>query len=192
MQDIGSKLAEEVLSLGATRAAVIGTEGITISDEIRSICSQNSCGQYGTNWCCPPGVGALPLLREQVAGHAQGLLFQTVRALEDSFDLEGMEEAGREHGRIVAAMAERMRKMDGLSRILPLGAGGCSLCSRCAYLDGQPCIRPEEAISSVEAYGMHVPKLLELGGMKYNNGVNTVSYVGLILFDDGGDLPRGI
>lgn len=63
------------------------------------------------------------------------------------------------------------------------GVGGCSLCTRCTYLDGLPCIQPERAVSSVEAYGIDVNRMLTAAGLKYNNGVSTVSYVGLILLD---------
>lgn len=191
MSAFDQALIQEVLSLGATKAAIIDPSTIAITDEIRSICEKNGCGRDGTNWCCPPGIGTLPELRERVAGFAKGLLFQCIRPLEDSFDLEGMEEAGRDHARVVAQMAARMRENPALPRILPLGAGGCSLCKRCAYLDGKPCVRPQEAISSVEAYGMHVPMLLEGTGMQYTNGANTVSYVGLILYDDQGGDAQG-
>ena len=124
MSAFDQALIQEVLSLGATKAAIIDPSTIAITDEIRSICEKNGCGRYGTNWCCPPGIGTLPELRERVAGFAKGLLFQCIRPLEDSFDLEGMEEAGRDHARVVAQMAARMRENPALPRILPLGGGG--------------------------------------------------------------------
>lgn len=183
MQVNDQVLVEAALSMGATRAAVIDPADIDINEEIRAICSSNGCGQYGTNWGCPPGVGELDALRTRVRSYRKGLLFQCVSQLEDSFDFEGMAEAGARHARTVADLAARCRGEFGMSPVLPLGAGGCTLCKRCAYLDGKPCIRPDEATSSVEAYGMHVPNLLALADMTYNNGVHTVSYVGLILYD---------
>ena len=56
----------------------------------------------------------------------------------------------------------------------------CTYCGRCAFLDGQECRFPEEAVPSVESYGIDV-MALEKSGMPYYNGKNTVSCVSLIL-----------
>ena len=67
--------------------------------------------------------------------------------------------------------------------LLPLDKGCCSICPRCAYLDKEPCRNPDEALSSIEAYGMNVIALQKSAGLPYYGGKNTVLYVGLILFD---------
>jgi hypothetical protein len=38
-------------------------------------------------------------------------------------------------------------------------------------------------VASLEAYGIFVAKLAEKAGMKYINGVNTVTYFGAVLFN---------
>ena len=48
---------------------------------------------------------------------------------------------------------------------------------------GQPCRHPEDALPSLEAYGVNVSKLAAACGMKYVNGANTVTYFAGVLFD---------
>jgi len=62
-----------------------------------------------------------------------------------------------------------------------LSAGACSVCETCTYPAGKPCRFPNQAISSLEAYGIDVANLIARSGLSYMNGPNTVSYVGLIL-----------
>jgi predicted metal-binding protein len=61
---------------------------------------------------------------------------------------------------------------------LVLGAGGCRLCDPCAYVDREPCRRPDDAIVSLEACGIDVMRLMKDNGLKYDNGKNTVTFIG--------------
>jgi len=67
-------------------------------------------------------------------------------------------------------------------RLLLLGAGSCSICKKCTYMEGEPCRFPEKAFPSVEACGIDVMSLSKTAGVKYNNGRNTVTYIGVILY----------
>jgi predicted metal-binding protein len=67
-------------------------------------------------------------------------------------------------------------------RLLLLGAGACFICKKCTYRDGKPCRFPEKAFPSVEACGIDVMSLSKSAGVKYNNGENTVTYIGVILY----------
>jgi hypothetical protein len=49
-------------------------------------------------------------------------------------------------------------------------------------MDGEPCRFPEKAISSVEACGIDVMSLSKSAGVRYNNGKNTVTYIGAVLY----------
>ena len=70
----------------------------------------------------------------------------------------------------------------GLSRVLYLTAGACGVCKTCAKQEALPCRFPDRATSSLEAYGIHVSRLAESAGMRYINGVNTVTYFAAIFF----------
>lgn len=169
-------------SLGAKQSAVIAVEDIKFDEEFRKQCEQNACGSYGKNWMCPPGIGPIPELKEKVLKFKQGILFQTVYQLEDSFDFEGMQEGVLAHTKVLKEVLNHIKRNRLLDEFLPLNVGPCTYCGRCSFLDDQECRFPEEAISSVEAYGIDVMALEKSYGMSYNNGKNTISCVSLILF----------
>ena len=177
------ELVGAALRLGATKAVVIEREKIVLSADFFDACKQNSCGNFGKCWMCPPDVGPITEWMEKVRSFPHALWYQTVGELEDSFDVEGMAEAGKRH----AALAQTMRKE--LAPLLPartlhLTRGGCGGCERCAKRDNEPCRFPELAMPSVESCGVNVYKTTEGTGLAYINGANTVTYFGMILFDD--------
>ena len=173
-------LFDKLTSLGVNQYGQIDVSAIPFKEEVRKMCEANSCGKYGTNWQCPPAVGEVSALRERVLSYPNAVLFNTVGALEDSFDFEGMMEAGAKHGEITGEINRFLRENN--ADFLLLGAGGCTKCKPCAYLSGKPCVKPEEAIASVEACGIFVVDLCRMSGFKYINGENTVTYFSLILY----------
>jgi predicted metal-binding protein len=181
MERVLNNLIEEVLALGATRAVIIDTEKIKFSENVRKLCEQNSCGFYKRNWMCPPTVGPVDELKKRFAEYKQGLLFQTVHQLEDSFDWEGMQDAKASHTKIFRQMVECMQNNSSLQEILPFNAGACTYCPKCSILDGEKCRFPDKAVASIESNGIDVMALVKDVGIPYNNGKNTVSYVSLIL-----------
>lgn len=170
-------------SLGVSRSALVKTEDISFNESFRAQCEQNVCGSYNKNWMCPPAVGPFPELKAKAMGYKRGLVFQSVYQLEDSFDFEGMMESTAQHARIARQVIDYIREKDVFKEFLLLGIGACTYCEHCSFLDGQECRVPEEAIASVEAYGIDVTALVKTCDIPYNNGVNTVSCVGLILFE---------
>jgi len=169
-------------SLGADKTAFVKTENINFSIDFKDMCAMNSCGKYNTNWMCPPGVGKIEDGIARIKQYNEGMIIQTITQLEDSFDFEGMQDAATRHDKVFRDVIQEIKSQYKTLKIMALSVGGCSLCDRCSYLDNLPCIQPERALSSVEAYGIDVNNLLTVSGLKYNNGVSTVSYVGLILF----------
>ena len=182
METILSNLVKEALTLKAAYACIAEVADIKFNEDFRTLCEQNSCGSYNKNWMCPPAVGPFFDLKEKVLRFEQGLLFQTIHPLEDSFDWEGMEAGKVEHEKIFRSIFENMRHNYTLKEILPLDAGRCKYCQKCAYLSGEKCYFPDKAVSSLEANGIDVMALVKHSGIPYKNGENTVSYVSLILF----------
>lgn len=164
----------------ADHVGVVPAASIPFEDALRDSCVQNYCGHYHTSWMGPPAIGDVQELRESVRRFRSGIVIQTVDQLEDSFDFEGMAAAKARHQsvfrRIRAAVRERQPALD----LLALDVGCCHFCGTCTY-PGEPCRNPAEALASVEAYGINVNGLLTECGLKYNNGKDTVSYVGMIL-----------
>ena len=87
-------LREEVLRLGAYRAEFIETERIEADASFRKLCESNACGNYGRSYMCPPDVGEVETLMGRLKDYRLALVYQTVGTLEDSYDFEGMMEAG--------------------------------------------------------------------------------------------------
>lgn len=170
------------LSLGAFRAAVIPMERMETDTSFRDMCVSNVCGNYGRNWMCPPDAGDIHDLIATLRSYSYALVYQTVSELEDSFDFEGMMEAGARHNQLMVQMREKIAA-EPLSRVLHLGAGGCRMCEVCGKRTGEPCRHPDLAVASLETYGVNVSKLAVAAGMKYINGQDTVTYFGAVLFD---------
>ncbi len=171
-------------SVGFTNAELIAGKDIVCDRAFRDQCAANACGVYGKCWMCSPDIGDIDRLIDQVRSYSCGLLYQSVFELEDSFDFEGMQEGGRlQHQRSRAL--DRLLKEAGYKDYLHLSKGGCGVCSPCAKVKGEPCRFPEEALSSLEAYGVNVSQTVKATGMKYINGANTVTYFGIVLFREG-------
>lgn len=177
-------LVNLALDAGAAKATVISTETIVTSRSFRDICASNSCGLYGKCWMCPPDVGDIEVLIGSIRHYTHGLLFQTIAQIEDSYDFEGMMEAGKTHAHVCRKIRESVKKMT--DDILLLGGGGCRVCDKCTKLDNLPCRRPDDAIASMEAYGIDVYRTTEPTNLKYINGQNTVTYFGIVLFQGEG------
>lgn len=181
-KEIFDKLTDLAQSLGAFRASVIPVEDIETDASFRDLCAANVCGNYGRNWMCPPDAGDIHDLMAALRSYSYALVYQTVSELEDSYDFEGMMDAGVAHNRL---MVELRRGIDALAlpRVLHLGAGGCRMCEVCAKRTGEACRHPDLAVASLETYGVNVSKLAPAAGMKYINGKDTVTYFGAVLFD---------
>ncbi len=160
---------------------LIDVQQIIFSDDVRKMCEMNSCGQYGKNWQCPPGVGSVESRREEVLSFPFGLLFNMVYPLEDSYDWEGMQAAGADFKQKFEQVKDAVTAHTS-GETLFLGAGACSVCQTCAYQEKKPCRFPERATASMEASGIDVYTISGNFGFKYINGVNTVTYFGLALF----------
>ena len=168
--------------LGAYRAAVIPVSAVVTDASFRAMCASNVCGNYGRSWMCPPDVGEIGELMAALRTYTYVLVYQTVSELEDSYDFEGMMEAGAAHNRLMATLREGL-KAESLPRVLHLGAGGCRMCEVCAKRTGEPCRQPHLAVASLETYGVNVSELARAAGMRYVNGQDTVTYFGAVLFD---------
>ena len=150
--------------------------------EFRALCEKNTCGFYGACWTCPPDAGKIEALMERVQGYKSALVFQTVHPLEDSFDIEGMSEAAHRHNQLVVQVQKVGRKFAPKSMVL--GAGSCGICPTCTKPTGEPCRYPDLAVTSMETCGVDVSVLARKCGLKYINGKDTVTYFGILLYDE--------
>lgn len=178
-----NELISAAITAKANHAAIVEVEKIKFVEDFRKACEQNVCRKYATNWMCPPGVGSFEEVKAKACRYQYGLLFQTVHQIASSFDWKGMMAAKQVHDKVFREVLSNVKNKHSLQDILPLNAGACEFCNRCTFLDQEPCRFSEEAFPSVEAFGIDVISLEKTCGIPYYNGKNTVSYVGLILFN---------
>lgn len=168
-------------SYGCNASAEVKIDDVPFDTGLRDYCEMNSCGCYNRSYACPPLCGDARECVERAKKYSTALVFQTVAALEDSFDFEGMTAAMINHRRVCSGIFRDFSAEHPDS--LLLSAGSCNLCEEgCGALTGTPCRHPELASASVEAYCINVSALCEKTGMKYINGKDTVTYFGIILY----------
>ncbi|MFC1495422.1 DUF2284 domain-containing protein [Thermodesulfobacteriota bacterium] len=155
---------------------------ISIDQSVRDMCEQNSCGQYGRNYMCPPHIKSLAECEMEIHSYKNAILFTRAYPKKSSFDFEGLMAAAIDFGKTIQKLREELQEKYPDQKFLFLGAGGCPVCKECACKDDEPCRFPDQAFSSVEANGIEVLRLCKELGVKYNNGNNSVTYMGMILY----------
>lgn len=166
---------------GFTEFGAIGTKNLKYYPEVRKICEGNVCRNYATSWACPPAVGSLEECRARTEQYDTMLLFSKKYDLEDSFDFEGMTAGLQNFKRAVDAFDEKLKGI--LPAFLLLANEGCGRCKKCTYPDA-PCRFPQLLHPSLEGYGFVVNELAGRAGIRYNNGPDTVTYFGALLFNE--------
>ena len=155
---------------------------LTFTDDVRLMCEQNTCGRYNRAWNCPPACGSIAELESVCRHFASGILINCVTQIEDSFDWEGMMEGGRK-------LCELLVRVNRDAKELPIkdyrifGGGGCYGCEDCSYPD-TPCLHPDLLFTPIEACGINVMQLAKDAGFKYINGQNTVTFFGMVLYNE--------
>ena len=176
--------SEHLLNLakmaGFDHCAYLETKDIIFDEALRKSCEQNTCGNYGRNWACPPHCGEIRECIKKAKQYRSAIVVQYIGQLEDSYDFEGMMAAAETFEKMFNQLADLFKKE--ISDTYPLSAGGCHQCSRCAILENKPCVHPKTAYPSLESHGIYVSDLAQKTNMKYINGQNTVTYFGAVLY----------
>lgn len=176
--EIKSALSE----YGLTEVLAFNPEKIKITPDVRKMCEQNSCGQYGRNYMCPPFIKSLDECEKEIRSFNNAVIFTGAYPIKNSFDFEGMMDAAADFGKTIQKMKKTVKERYPDKIFLFLGAGGCPVCPECACVNDEPCRFPGEAFSSVEANGIEVLGLCRELGIRYNNGNNSVTYIGMVLY----------
>ena len=158
----------------------INIKNLNYNPEVRKICEGNLCRGYAASWACPPAVGTLEECKERVSQFDKMLLFSKRYELEDSFDFEGMNNGLLDFKKTVEIFNHHLQPV--LTDYLLLANEGCGRCKKCTYPDS-PCRFPHLLYHSLEGYGFIVSDLAKEAGIRYNNGSNTVTYFGALLYN---------
>ena len=152
---------------------------LEFSSRIRWIC-ENECPMYGKSWACPPGVGTVDTCRQVCMAYDHCLLFSSIVEVRD---IEVMEEtlATRPDHEALTEQVRELMKAQGVDPFI-LSTEACTVCERCAILDGEPCRFPEKMHPCVESHGINVVPVLEKLGLGFQFGCNVVTWISLLLF----------
>ena len=164
-------------ALGFDAAVTLDPKKLIAREDVRAMCAQDSCGAYGKNWTCPPAIGTVSQCQQKMWQYKTGILLQTIGHMEKVVDSKCYRETEQRHMDHFYALADAIRKE--CPDALCLGAGGCRICSQCAY--PQACRFPEKAVSSMEGYGLFVTQVCRDAGIPYHYGEKTITYTACIL-----------
>ncbi len=169
---------EKAREAGFTHVGILDPATLQVKEMVRESCAAGRCSAYGHNWTCPPACGTLSECAQRMKLYQRGLLLQTVGTLQKTIDTRGYQETEERHRKALLAFSKEIRKV--YPQALCLGAGGCRICSSCAY--PKPCRFPEQALSSMEAYGLFVTQVCRDNHLDYYYGPKTITYTACVLF----------
>ena len=157
----------------------IDPKSLEFSERIRFIC-ETECPMYGKTWACPPGVGTVESCRCRCQDFENCLMIATVTEVSDISNLEETLATRPGHEAITNQVRDILRELGVQPYVLSTEA--CTLCQRCAYLDGQPCRYPEKMHPCVESHGINLIPTLEENGIEFQFGGNVVTWVSLLFY----------
>mgnify|MGYP002516542104 CR=1 FL=1 len=152
---------------------------LEFSSRIRWIC-ENECPMYGKSWACPPGVGTVDCCRQVCMAYDHCLLISSIVEVRDIADMDETLATRPDHEALTEQVRELM-KQQGVDPFI-LSTEACTVCDRCAILDGQPCRFPEKMHPCVESHGINVVDVLERRGLDFQFGANVVTWISLLFF----------
>lgn len=152
---------------------------LEFASRIRWIC-EHECPMYGKTWACPPGVGTVEVCKAKCLQYENCLMIATITEVADISDIEETLATRPEHEKITNQVRDSMRELGVNPYILSTEA--CSLCSRCAYLDGLPCRLPGKMHPCVESHGINVIPVMESCGLEFQYGENVVTWISLLFY----------
>lgn len=178
-------MQQKIIDLGIAQGFAIhgalSTAQMSFEPSFRKYCADNFCGNYGKSWTCPPHLPEVAVLEAKVKAYQQAVIFQTIVPLEDSLDYEAMQAGRVEHNAQFYKLLAQLRQLPNFD-FMAMSVGKCAVCDACTFDDNLPCRCPELAVASTSGYCIDMSDLVTTAGLKYNNGANTVSYVGVIVF----------
>lgn len=174
-------ILEDIIKSGAKYAKTFELKDIEFDNKFRDYCKENLCGNYGTNWMCPPGVGEIDDLKKEVMNFKKGIIYQTIHPVKNIRDRNETDKIRDNHNKFTREVTEELRKKYNEFTFFPMGAGPCTLCETCGYIKGEKCMYPQKSISSAEAYGINLGSLLKSCGLEFNYSDDTLAYVGILL-----------
>ena len=137
---------------------------------------------YNKTWACPPAVGSIQRCREHYLGYKNCLMISTIAEVMDISDIEETLATRPAHEEVTNRVRDLLREQ-GIEPYI-LSTEACTICERCAILDGKPCHFPEKMHPCVESHGINLIPTLEENGLDFQYGDNVVTWYSLLFFNE--------
>lgn len=172
-------LEEKLAELPLYIYDIFDPKDLEFSPRIRWIC-EHECPMYGRSWACPPGVGSVESCQEKCLRYENCLLISSIVEVSDIASLDETLATRPDHEKLTNQVRDILRELGVEPYVLSTEA--CSLCARCAMLDGQPCRLPGKMHPCVESHGINVVPILESRGLEFQFGANVVTWISLLFY----------
>ena len=125
------------------------------------------------------GIDALSAMAQ---GLFCSLLIGTIVEVTDSANIQESLDTRFDHEKLTNQVRDLFREQ-GINPYI-LSTEACAVCERCAYLDGQPCRKPDRMHPCVESHGINLIPTLEENGLPFQYGDNMVTWYSLLFFNE--------
>lgn len=173
------KLEAKLAELPLYFYGCIDPKTLEFSERIRYICS-TECPMCNKTWACPPAVGEVAECKNRCLQYENCLMIGTITEISSIANIEEALATRPAHEEITNQVRDMFRAQGVEPYILSTEA--CSVCDRCAWLDGEPCRFPEKMHPCVESHGINLIPALEENGLEFQYGDNIVTWYSLFFF----------
>lgn len=148
---------------------------------IRELCVQNKCGNYGSNYMCPPHIGSLKEIKARLEKFHRAVLIQYSQPADTKNDIAGVTRIKLDLHNKILTLEDQFRSQ-GIKEVWGLIGGSCALCEVCKARDASPCSYPDRARTSLESLGVDVVALLDRSGLDSQFHPDKVTWTGCVLY----------
>lgn len=166
--------------IGFEKSARLNMSSLIFKDEVRAMCKENKCSNYGRSCSCPPACGSLDEIAAKVAPYKNGVIVRTVGKMSDEFDMECIVRTEKKHKARFDTLVRQTKMF--YPDCFPMASGVCKRCRKCTYPQ-KSCRFPDRMYPSMEACGLIVRDVCKASGIDYYNGKSTITFISCILLE---------
>ena len=172
-------IVDKIIEFGASGVNIINVSDIEFKPELRQLCIDNRCGNYGLNYTCPPYVGTSQELIEKVKQYRVAIVIHNTENINGFKDKNGIAIAEQKINKILVNL-NRFTHNKNLEYMI-IGATSCKICNPCKIMTKDNCPYKEEAFISLSAFCIDVEKLANKCNISFNWEGKTITNIGILL-----------
>ena len=173
-------LEQQLAQLPVYAYAYIDPKTLDFSQRIRYIC-KTECPMYDKTWACPPAVGEVSECRDKCLKYNSCLLIGTITEMVGEPSMAQSLATRPEHEKLTNQVRDLFREQ-GIEPYI-LSTEACTVCERCAWLDGLPCRLPGRMHPCLESHGINIIPTLESIGLDFIFGAEVITWSSLLFFN---------